>query len=273
MAKGLTPLKTKQTVVVKASLLNPKNLFVLATGLVTGGLFSPILIPLGVLAYGVMCYLDLSSEEFVNKILRTQASPADAARGAGHALSDPHPGLALTTKELQDLRAKIFTTRGKIQRLYEHTDDFTRQMLGELSQTEELVERSDTFLAKAQHIRDYLASENVGQIRRDIAFLQDKISTVEDDFSRRQYQQALETRYRHLDTLRDIQQVYERLVSQLTNIGISLESIYSSMMKLKTSEYSLASAESDQVSAQLTHLLREAETLDSALDEQLTLPD
>ena len=87
------------------------------------------------------------------------------------------------------------------------------------------------------------------------------------------YQQALDARYKHLDTLRDIQQVYERLVSQLTNISLSLESMYSRMVKLKTSEYSLASAESDQVSAQLHGILEEMDQLDSAINENLSLPD
>ena len=107
----------------------------------------------------------------------------------------------------------------------------------------------------------------------DIDKLQQKIQRVKDEFSRQQYQQALDARYKHLETLRDIQQVYERLVSQLTNISISLESMYSRMMKLKTSEYSLASAESDQVSAQLHEILQEMEQLDSALNENLSLPE
>jgi len=44
------------------------------------------------------------------------------------------------------------------------------------------------------------------------------------------------------------------------------------MMKLKTSEYSLASAESDQVSTQLNDILQEVERLDSALNDNLSLP-
>ena len=62
--------------------------------------------------------------------------------------------------------------------------------------------------------------------------------------------------------------MYERLLSQLTNISLSLDSIYSRMMKLKTSDYS-ANAESDLVSAQLMQLLEDIDLLDTALSEHL----
>ncbi len=274
MAKGLTSPKSKQKALLKASLLNPKNLFVLATGLVAGGVFSYILIPIGVMAYGVLCYLDLSSKEFAKKVLRSDESASDTVltHQDTHSFSGQQPPQELKTKELQDLREKIFTTKEKIRQLYNGVDSFTRRLLGDFSQTESLVEKSNKFLYKAQNIRDYLASENVEQIKHDITSLQEKIRRVGDDFSKRQYQQALDTRYKHLETLREIQQVYERLISQLTNISISLESMYSRMMKLKTSEYSLASAESDQVSTQLNDILQEVERLDSALNDNLSLP-
>ncbi len=274
MAQKLTSHKSKQKTLLKASLFNFKNLFVLGTGIVAGASFSYILIPIGIVAYGVLCYLDLSSEEFAKKVLTSHKSSSKAPlahKDTDSPSEQAHPR-KLKVKELQDLREKIFTTKEKIRQLYDEVDDFIRKLLGDFSQTESLTEKSDELLFKAQNIRDYLASENVGQIQHDITTLQEKIRLVSDDFSRQQYQQALNTRYKHLETLREIQQVYERLVSQLTNISISLESMYSRIMKLKTTEYSLESAESDQVTCQLNDILQEVEQLDSALNDTFSLP-
>jgi DNA repair exonuclease SbcCD ATPase subunit len=274
MTKELVSRKSKMTKLLKASLLNPKNLFVLATGFVAGIFFSYVLIPIGIMAYGILCYLDLSSEDFVKKVLKLDENGSEAAleTDAMPSLSAQRKAQKLEAKELQSLQANIAATREKIQQLYDNTDDFTRALLGDFSQIENLAEKSNEFLLKAQTIRNYLSSENVVQIKQDIPSLQEKIQSVSDDFSKRQYQQALRARSKHLKSLRDIQQIYERLVSQLTNISISLDSMYSRMMKLKTSEYSLASAESDQVSSQLDDLLRDVEQLDTALTENLALP-
>jgi hypothetical protein len=273
MIPQLSPQKNNQKEIIKASLFNFKNLFVLATGIVAGWIFSPLLIPIGAIAYGVMCYLDVSSEEFVKKVLTSKkGSSTTNLHGEEIPLSSGEQSAPeLTIQELQDLQEKIFNTKEKIGQLHEDTDDFTRRLLGDISQTENLVAKSYKFLQKAQRLRNYLSSENVAQITQDITSLQEKIQQVSDDFSKHQYQQALTSRQKHLETLQDLERMYERLVSQLTNISISLESIYSRMMKLKTLEYSLASAESDQVAIQLNTMLQDMEQLDSALKETLSL--
>jgi len=275
MTKKLASRKSKIRKLLKTSLLNPKNLFVLATGFVAGTFFSYVLIPIGIMAYGILCYLDLSSEEFAKKALGFDKGVSDAALDDEEmrSLSDQQKAQKLEEKELQSLQANIAATEEKIQQLYDNTDDFTRALLGDFSQIENLIKKSDEFLFKAQTIRNYLSSEDLAQIKQDITSLQGKIQSISDDFSKRQYEQALNARHKHLESLRDIQQVYERLVSQLTNISISLDSMYSRMMKLKTSEYSLESAEGDQVSTQLNDLLRDVEHLDTALNENLSLPD
>lgn len=275
MGEKLVSRKSKQTKLLKASFLNPKNLFVLATGVVAGVSFSYVLIPIGIMAYGILCYLDLSSVEFAKKVLGFNEHVPDTFVDGDEmrSLSDQQKARKLETEELQSLQTNITTTKEKIQQLYNDADEFTRALLGDFSQVESLVRRSDEFLLKAQTIRNYLSSENVEQIKQDITSLQEKTQKISDDFSKRQYEQALNARRKHLQSLQDIKQVYERLVSQLTNISISLDSMYSRMMKLKTSEYSLESADSDQVSTQLDDLLRDVEQLDTALNENLSLPE
>lgn len=271
MASNLVLRKEQQKQVVKASLLNPKNLFVLAIGLASGA-FSYVLIPIGLMAYGILCYLDFSSEEFVKKVLKLKTNVSKTAEEM-RPLSEQQKAQTLETEELQQLRSNIVTSKEKIYQLYENADDFTQRLLGDFSQVANLVERGEAFLFKAQTIRNYLASEDIERIQQDIASLHKKLRSIHDDFSQRQYQQALETGHTHLETLGEIQRMYERLVSQVTNIRMSLDSIYSRMMKLKTSDYSLASAESEQVSNQLTQLLEDVEQLDTALSEHLALSE
>ena len=271
MAEKLASRKDQQKKLLKGSLLNLKNLCVLATGFVAGIFFAPILIPIGMMAYGILCYLDLSSAEFVKNVLHPEEGGSKAA-DKKQPLAVPPKAQKLATQELQNLQARIVSSKKKIQQLYDCTDEFTRALFCDFAQVESLVAKSDEFLFKAQNIRNYLASENVAQITQDLTDLQEKIQSVSDEFSNRQYQQALAARQKHLESLRDIQRAYERLVSQVTNISISLDSMYSRMMKLKTSEYSLASAESEQVSVQLNQILKDVEQLDTALTENLSLP-
>lgn len=262
--------KDQQKKVLKASLLNPKNLFVLAIGLATGAI-SYVLIPVGILAYGILCYLDVSSKDFVDRVLGRK--PNNSSERKIRPISQQQATIILNAEDLQQLQTNIMTVREKIQHLYEEADDFTQNILRGFFQIDNLVERSEAFLLKAQKIRNYLISEDIDRIQQDITSLEEKIRNVDDSFSKRQYQQALEARYKHLESLYDIQQFYQRLASQLTNISISLDSVYSRIMKLKTSEYSQARIESEEVSAQLTQLMEDVEQLDTALSRDLNLPE
>lgn len=266
--------KRQQTKLFKASLLKPTNLLVLVVGFIAGK-FSGLLIPVGIVAYGVLCYLDLSSEEFVENILKPDKgfSDADLQDAIVPLPSGEKLPQQLHTAELQELRKNIFATQQRIEQLYEQVDHFSRELLGELSQTKELAERSDQFLRKAQMIRDYLASEDAEQIQQGVTALEEKIQHVEDHFSKWQYQQALDARNRHLKNLRDLQRIYDRLTSQVTNISISLDSLYSRMIKLKTTEYSPTGIENEQVAAQLQQMLQDIDQLDSAVNEHLSLSD
>ncbi len=260
--------KDQQKQLLRAALLSPKNLLVLGVGLATGAI-ATILIPIGIMAYGILCYLDLSSEEFVKHVLYPNSHQSPAASEMIHAFTEDELAQSLDAEELQQLSANINASQEKIQRLYAQADAFFQDILGDMFQVDSLVERSGTFLFKAQTIRNYLASEDVEKIQRDITALEDKIGQVSDDFSQRQYEQALEARRKHLESLEDIRKIDERLTSQLTNISLSLDSIYSRMMKLKSSDYSLHSADSDQVSEQLNRLVADVEQLDAALNQNL----
>jgi hypothetical protein len=273
MAKRSGRFKRHQIKLLKTSLLKPSNLLVLGIGVVGGILYSWLLIPIGVLAYSILCYLDISSEEFLEEVLHLKTPEHESPTPVLLPLAPPQRATRLETQELLDLQSSIAVAHEKIRRLHDEADDVMRPLLNDLAQTDHLVEKSTEFLYKAQTIRNYLAAENVSLIERDIRVLRRRIRNVHDRFARRQYQQALEARCDHLKSLQDMQQIYERLISQLTNIALSLDSMYSRMMKLNTSDYPMATAASEQVAEQLHAMLSDAEHLDAMLDEHLTLPD
>lgn len=259
-------LRKEHKQLLRAALLRPKNVLVLGTGCVAGIFAYPILIPIGILAYGLLCYLDINSEEFINAVLH----PSPKARPVRKTLQSngkqPQPS-ALTTTELQQLHARMMTAYERLQQLYHDPAMLAEKALGDIEQIASLIEKSTAFLEKAQSIRDYLKAEDVGVIQREMESLQKKIGEVDDEFAQRQYQQAIAARHKQLDTLRDIQRMYERLVSQVTNITVSLDTLHSRVMKLKTTEYSLAQLESEHLSEQLTDLLEDVEQLEQVLSE------
>jgi hypothetical protein len=271
MAAKVPSRKEQYRKLLKEAAYRPRNLFILATGFVTGIWAHPILIPFGILAYGILCYLDVNTEKFVNAVLtptETKPRPASAAPKP----AEPSP-VRLTTPELLQLQVRITTVQKKIQRIYGQTDAFTHALFGDLTEIENLATKSAEFLGKAQTIQHYLLSENTMQIEQDLTALQEKSQNVADDFARRQYQQAYATRRKHLQALQDLQHMYERLVSHVTNVAISLESLHPRMMKLKTAHDTYSEAEIMQVSTQLRQILEDVEQLDSALKTELALPE
>lgn len=258
----------ERTQLLRAALLRPKNLLILGTGCAAGIFTYPILIPIGFLAYGLLCYLDISSEEFSNAVLRPSPQSVPAQKTLSKKGKSPHL-LKFTIAELHQLHARLIAAGERLQQLYHDPTMRTDQVLGEYGHIASLIEKSMMLLEKAQAIRNYLNVQDIGDIQGEIERLQKKIGQVDDDFAQRQYQQAVDARYKQLDTLRDIQRMYERLVSQVTNITVSLESLHARVMKLKTAEYSLAQLESEHLSEQLTDLLQDVEQLELVLSEML----
>ncbi|PIE32552.1 hypothetical protein CSA56_15225 [candidate division KSB3 bacterium] len=263
--------KQQRQKLLKASLLKPMNVLVLTTGILAGT-FSGVLIPVGIVAYGVLCYLDLSSDSFFKQTLKLETCLDDTRK----LRFQPTLPFSVETlrhleaSEIRELQQHILTTFQKITRLYEELDDFTKKLWGELAPVRELVERSGQLLHKAQHIKYYLDSEQMMSIQDDIAVFQKKIDQSGDPFVQTQYQHALNARKLHLTNIEDIQRSYERFISQLTNISISLDSLHSRMMKLSTTEQSVVEPDSGQITEQLHSMLHDMELLDAALDEQFS---
>ncbi len=275
----MTELKTalkkrRQHTLLKASLLKPTNLLVLVVGCLAGN-FSLALVPIGIAAYGALCFLDFSNKDFAKKVFTKAPGVSDLP-----ADSSPLPqgfrfksSQSLRVPELTSLQGDVVRIGRNISQLYNDADDMTRQLLGELSRIEELGMRSERFLKKAQGLRDYLDTEDFEQIEQGIATLQAKTETSQDPFAQQQYRQALMARTKHRQNIQDIQQAYERLVSQVTNISTSLESLYSRMIKINSAGCGSAQFESEDVSKELQNMLQEMEYLESALNEQLSPAD
>ncbi len=264
--------KEERYAILHAALLKPTNLLVLAVGCLAAK-FSFMLIPVGIMAYGILCYLDVSNDEFVKKILgtmgRAEALPIHQRPTINPPLSTD--SAETLTPELWQFQQQIAVMNRKIADSYHQADDFTRQLIGDLSQIEEIAEKSQRFIRKAQQITDYLASADATQVQEGIESLQATLRATTDTFSQSQYQQALENRQAHLQTIRDLQCIYERLRSQLTNIAVAFESIYSRMVKLSSTDVTLTDVESQAVAAQLQRMLRDMAQLDAAMNAQLAL--
>lgn len=262
-----TMRRDQRTRVLRAALLSPRNLMVLGIGGAAGGI-AWYAIPFGILAYGLLCYIDLHSEEFIASVLPPEQSESPAHEQL-YAFSADELAQSIEAGDLRRLDENIRASQEKIHRLRTQSDPMMQHLLRDLSSIDSLVERSQAFLYKAQTLRNYLRSENIPKIERELEGLEAKVRDVSDEFSQRQYAQALQARQSHLAALAEIRRIDERLTSQLTNIALSLDSLYSRMMKLKSADYSFQDAESEHLSEQLTSLLNDVELLDDALSRNM----
>jgi len=261
-----------RSAVLKAALFKPLNLMVLVGGCLAAK-FSFMLIPVGIMAYGILCYLDVSNDEFVKKILKKSTHPESASFRQDQPKHAPLPAnsAAVLSPELRQFQEQIAAMNQKITDCYHHADDFTCQLLGDLSQIEEITAKSQRFIHNAQQIANYLASADEAHLQQGIEQLEATLRNTTDEFSRSQYQQALEHRQAHVQTIRDLRRIYERLRSQLTNIEIAFESIHSRMVKLSSTDATLSDAENQAVAAQLQRMLGDMAQLDAAMNAQLAL--
>ncbi|GAK52370.1 hypothetical protein U14_03621 [Candidatus Moduliflexus flocculans] len=259
-----------RSAILKAALFKPLNLMILVGGCLAAT-FSLALIPVGVMAYGILCYLDVSNDDFVKKI-SIKKTPFEPKPAQQRPLNTMLPAAANPTEalipELQRLQKQIAAMNQKIADGYSQVDDFTRQLIGNLSQIEEIAGKSQHFIRNAQQIAEYLAATDEVQIQRGIEDLRATLRATSDSFSRSQYQQALEHRQAHLQTIHDLQRIYERLCSQLTNIAVAFESIHSRIVKLSSADITLTDAESQAIAGQLRRILGEMEQLDAAMNAQ-----
>jgi chromosome segregation ATPase len=209
------------------------------------------LLPLGLLAYGLM-------------VLLAGRDPALAAASR----RAPRPRLSSPTYRAQ-LRA-LERSQEEIQRSVAQASGPVARLLGRIGdQTEELVEQAYALCDKGQVIEGYLARVNPQELQGRIAATDRQLAATSDAYTLQQLQETRAALAEKQRNAADLATYLGRIQAQLQNIHASLDNVLAETVRLRTADALAADSATNQVAQRLADLKSDMDTFQRVLDSAL----
>ncbi|EFO79849.1 hypothetical protein OSCT_2283 [Oscillochloris trichoides DG-6] len=235
----------------------PLNLIVLVLALISGGIVSLWLLPVGLVVYGAAVVL----------AARDPNLTARAQRPPPRALDLPK----LSSPTFRTIVAEIDRSQREIERtLGRAPTPLGKALQPMILQSRELVVEAHNLASKGQIIEQYLASSNPRQLQDQISGLDIQIANTKDTYT---IQQLQEVRTSLLDRQRnanDLQTYIGRINAQLANIDASLDNVLAEAVRLLTADAVSASSMSGQVAERLSDMRADMDAFQRMLDSAMT---
>lgn len=229
----------------------PLAIAVLVFAILGGLLVYWWLLPLGLLAYGLMVALDG----------RDPAALAASRQAPRPRLSSStfRPQVEAIERAQQEIQRSVAQTPGPVGRL----------LAGILDETRELVVQSYELSAKGQIIEGYLARVNLADLQKRINTTDRQIRATSDPYTLQQLQEtraALAEKQRHAA---DLTTYIGRIQAQLQNIHANLENVLAETVRLRTADAVSADSLTNQVAQRLGDLRADMDSFQRVLDTAL----
>ncbi len=226
----------------------PLALMVLFTAIAGGLLLFWWLLPLGLLAYGLMIALG-------------GRDPALAAA------SQRAPRPRLTSPTFRAQIGAIERTQQEIERSIAQASGPLARLLARISaQTQELLEQAYALGERGQVIEAYLVRIKVDSIQARIAATDRQIAATSDAYTRQQLQESRNALAEKQRNAAELTTYIGRIQAQLQNIHASLENVLAETVRLRTADALSADSATDQVAQRLGDLKRDMDTFQRVLD-------
>lgn len=230
----------------------PLAMVVLLFALLGGVLVYWWLLPVGLLAYGLMVFLG-------------GRDPATAAA------SQQAPRPRISSGAFRPQVEAIERTQAEIQRSVDQAPGPIARLLARVTEeTRELVGQAYTLGDKGQTIEGYLARVNMADLQKRINTTDRQIGATADAYTLQQLQEtraALAEKQRHAA---DLTTYVGRIQAQLQNIHASLENILAETVRLRTADAVSADSLTNQVAQRLSDLKSDMDSFQRVLDTALT---
>lgn len=214
----------------------------------------------GALFYALVVYTSLQDARESKKVLNEVLYPERARKLDLNRLQGGYRGAM----------QRAIETRDKIERaVAETTDPGIKKALA--SSTEDLEEMAATIYdlaLKAQSLQTSMSAANVNasQLNGEIKRLERVVKSTTDDFTRGQYEAALEGKRQQLKNFTDTNDALSRWQAQLDNALSTLDTILSQVLRIRSSEVLSLSVATDQVSQSLKEEVEALKATSDALD-------
>jgi hypothetical protein len=242
------------------AMTRPMAAAVIAITIVVGLLVSPWFFLVGAAFYAFIVYSSLQdadeSKQVLNEVLYPErVRKLDLGKLAG---------------SYRAALQRALDTRRKIETAVSETDDpgVKRALADSTGDLDELTGTIYDIALKAQTLQTSLQGFNidVSTLNSDIIRLQNLVKNTQDEFSRGQYQAALDGKRQQLQNFRDTTEALNRWHAQLDNALSTLDTILSQVLRIRSSEVLSLSNATDEVSKSLREEVDALKATSDALD-------
>ncbi len=248
----------------RAILLNaatrPMAGLVVAITLAIGFTISPLFFPVGALFYALIVYSSVRDTTESKRVIDDTFYPERTRKLDLNKLAG---GYRVALQHALD-------TRKKIDDAVAATADpgIKKALQGSTGDMEELVGTIYDIAVKAQSLQSALQASNmnVTAITQDVARLEQTVHQTKDDFARGQYQATLDGKRQQLQNYQDTESALNRWHAQLDNALGTLDTIFSQVLRIRSSEVLSLSTATDQVSNSLKSEVEALKATSDALD-------
>jgi len=263
--------------VVLASAASPVNLGVLgvavAVGLalavmgVGGAGVGAAVLTLGVLAYGALMALDLTSPKFVAKV----AGGGPRVRVAEIEKVEPQVMLdQIRPQELRAIYQMILTNYQRTLAAFQSSSESLKESLSDsLTRCGQLVNEAGRTAIKGNALRNYLELQTAQSIEAEAESLEESARQAKDDKAAETYQKAAASAREQLATHRQIEGLYDRVKAQLAAIETSTDGVYAKIVKLQATDLQEAILVNQSISEHLDALSSDMHILESVVEETI----
>jgi chromosome segregation ATPase len=230
----------------------PLALLVLVAAIAAGLIVALWLLPLGLLAYGLVVFLLARDPQLVFQ----------AQRPARPRLSSPtfRAQLDAIERTQQEIGRSVAQASGALGRLLMPIGD----------QARELVEEAYLLCDKGQIIERYLATVNYRSLQEQISQVDSRMATTQDSYTLQQLQETRQALIERQGHARDLETYIGRILAQLQNISANLDNVLAETVRLRTADVVSADAASNQVQQRLSDLKADMDAFQHVLDTALT---
>ena len=206
------------------------------------------LLPLGLVAYGLMVFLrgrDPALAMVSQRPIRPRLSSATF-----------RTMIDLIERTQEEIQRSVAQTEGPVGRLLTRITD----------QARELVDQAYQLSEKGQIIEGYLARVNLADLQQRINSTDRQIAATLDAYTRQQLQETRTALSEKQRNAADLTTYIERIQAQLQNIRANLENVLAETVRLRTADAVSADSATNQVAQRLNDLKSDMDSFQRVLD-------
>ena len=256
------PTRSQQfRVLLLNAMTRPLSAAVLAITIIIGLTVTEWFFLVGLPFYGFLVYSTLQDAQESKEVLNEVLYPERVRK----------LDLTKLTGGYRAALERAMATRKKIEgAVGETSDSGIRKALAESTgDLEELIGTIYDIGIKAQSLQASLQASNVNvsELTKEISKLERIVKSSSDEFARDQYQATLEGKQQQLQNYNETNDALNRWHAQLDNALSTLDTIFSQVLRIRSSEVLSLSTATDQVSHSLREEVEALKATSDAFDE------